>query len=85
MRHILILLTALVTTTAAAQPPKGDVAEKSAGSGDKMICKRFIRTGSLVDGYRACKTKKEWERERENLRSLSVSNSCRNSGNGGPC
>ncbi len=57
-----------------------DEPERSADRGDRMICKRFMRTGSLVDGYRDCKTKREWEKERENRRQMSVSNSCRDFG-----
>ena len=35
---------------------------------DKMICKRFIETGSLVRGYRVCKTKREWQQDRDTIR-----------------
>jgi hypothetical protein len=44
---------------------------------DRIVCRRFLRTGSLVDSYRTCKTNREWQREHENLQRLSVSNSCR--------
>ncbi|MDB5671276.1 MAG: hypothetical protein JWO25_2235 [Alphaproteobacteria bacterium] len=63
-------------TVARAGPERGDQAESAAGPLDRMICKRFIKTGSLVDAYRTCKTKREWERERENVRQFSVSDSC---------
>ena len=52
--------------------------EKAADSGDRMVCKRFTRTGSLVATYKTCKTKHEWERERINLSTLGVSDACRN-------
>jgi hypothetical protein len=67
----------------ARQATPADAPERAADARDKMICKRFVRTGSLVDGYRTCKTKWEWERERENLRQQSVSDSCRDRANGG--
>jgi len=86
MLRIIAAMLALTATAAIAAPPNGEIAEKTADSGDTMVCKRFVRTGSLVDGYRTCKTKREWERERDNLRApSSSSNSCRNSGSGGPC
>jgi hypothetical protein len=50
---------------------------------DKMICKRFLRIGSLVDGYRTCKTKHEWDREHDNVQKLQVVDSCRDRANGG--
>jgi hypothetical protein len=58
--------------------------ETAAGKPDKIVCKRFTRIGSLVDGYRTCKTKKEWERERENVRTINWSSPC-NQGNSGGC
>jgi hypothetical protein len=61
---------------AMAEQPKRDAPEKVADSGDKMICKRFTETGSLVKSYRTCKTKAEWERERENIRMLNPTASC---------
>jgi len=70
---------------AAAAAPRMDAPESAAGARDKIVCKRFVKTGSLVDGYRTCKTKWEWERERENVSQLSVSDSCRNRGTGGSC
>ncbi|MHC9417496.1 hypothetical protein ACYZX9_02715 [Sphingomonas citri] len=67
----------------ARQTKTADAPERAADARDKMICKRFVRTGSLVAGYRTCKTKWEWERERENLRQQSISDSCRDRANGG--
>jgi hypothetical protein len=60
----LLLLPALVQ---AALPDK-DGAEKAADPRQKVICKRFVKTGSLVDAYRTCKTKAEWDRDRETMR-----------------
>jgi hypothetical protein len=72
-------------STAVAGPHKADNPENAAGGRDKVICKRFVKTGSLVDGYRTCKTKWEWERERENIRQFGVSDSCSKRGEGGGC
>jgi hypothetical protein len=79
---ILALVTAVPATHAQQKP---EVAEKVAGKRDKVVCKRFVETGSLVRGYRTCKTKWEWERERENLRQVNVADSCAVRGAGGSC
>jgi hypothetical protein len=50
---------------------------------DRVVCRRFLRTGSLVDSYRTCKTNREWQREHENLQRLSATESCRDRANGG--
>ncbi len=71
-----------VSGVEAQAAPRREV-ENSADAQDKVICKRFTRTGSLVDSYKTCKTKHEWERERDNVRQLGVSDSCRDRGNGG--
>jgi len=58
----------------AVPPPSG---RSAAGPRDQIICRRYVRTGSLVDGYRTCKTRAEWDREQENVRQFSVSDTCR--------
>jgi hypothetical protein len=73
----------LFTAIAAQAAPPLLEGERAADPQEKVVCKRFIRTGSLVDSYKTCKTKHEWERERDNLRQLSVSDSCRDRANGG--
>ena len=80
---IFMLASASGAAVQARQATTADAPERAAGARDKMICKRFVRTGSLVAGYRTCKTKWEWERERENLRQQSISDSCRDRANGG--
>jgi hypothetical protein len=85
MFRSLAFASMLLITASAVAAPKTDAAEKAADDRDKVICKRFLETGSLVRGYKTCKTKWEWERERENLRSVNVSDSCANRGSGGPC
>jgi hypothetical protein len=74
------------TLAIAAEPPKTDDRAKLADKSEKMICKRFLETGSLVKGYRACKTKRDWERERDAIRSVtSNSGSCAGQGISGGC
>lgn len=75
----------LVSATGQAAPTSADSSERAADPRDKVVCKRFVRTGSLADSYRTCKTKWEWERERENLRQLNAANSCRATAEAGSC
>lgn len=73
----LALTLATVAGSAAAEQAKPrDAAEKAADRSDKMICKRFTKTGSLVDSVRVCKTKGEWQRDRDNLRNSATSGAC---------
>jgi hypothetical protein len=63
--------------------PTGGSRVSSQVDRDRVVCRRFLRTGSLVDSYRTCKTNAEWRREHENVQRLSVSDSCRDRANGG--
>ena len=67
---IATVICGLVSATSVQSAPRHsvDAGERAAGNPDKIVCKRFVRIGSLVDGYRTCKTKKEWERERATTR-----------------
>lgn len=78
----LVLAPAIV---AAAQPQSENAPEKATDPMDRTVCKKFLETGSLVKGKRVCKTKREWEQERDALRQLSVTNSCGATANGGAC
>jgi hypothetical protein len=70
-------------SAAQAAPREGvDAPERAAGNPDKVVCKRFVRIGTLAGGYRTCKTKKEWERERENARTVNWSNACKSAESG---
>jgi hypothetical protein len=80
------LLAGTLTTAAIAAPAARDQAEKSADSQDKIICKRFLETGSLVKGTRTCKSKRDWERERDAARQQTItSGSCGQAGSGTSC
>ena len=83
MRATLLALMLLPTMSLAAN--QASETEHAGDPQDKMICKKFIRTGSLVDGYRTCKTKREWDRDRENRRSMGTADSCATRGNGINC
>jgi len=62
-----------------------DVGERAADKEDRVVCKRFQRTGSLVSTYKTCKTVREWRRERENIRSSQGIGACGGTAEGGPC
>ena len=83
-----MLLLFILSLASDPQAKKSDIktAESSATSPDKMICRRFTETGSLVSSYKTCKTRREWEMERENIRASGPGvESCRNAAIGGPC
>jgi len=88
---ILLLIAGASAAPQAPAPATGSAVqapatvEKAADSRDKMICQRFVETGSLVRGVRVCKTKAEWEQERDNIRREPGIDSCRNRASGGPC
>lgn len=71
------LAVALLAGQTAVVPR--DAGETSTDPLDKVICKRFADTGSLVAAHRECKTKRDWERDRENMRAQAgaIVNSCR--------
>jgi hypothetical protein len=78
----------LFLALAAADPqaaPSADTSAKAEKPGDKMICKKFLETGSLVKGTRICKTKSDWERDRANIQAgFNSASSCRTN-NGTSC
>ncbi|WEK41845.1 MAG: hypothetical protein P0Y64_10535 [Candidatus Sphingomonas colombiensis] len=86
---VLLLISGVGAMPAISAPAlaqnKADAPERAADDRNKVICKRFIETGSLVRGYRMCKTKLDWERDRENFKSQPGIDSCRARATGGPC
>jgi hypothetical protein len=87
MRRFFIALSAcaiLLGTPGAAQAPQSRAVREATGPGDEMICRRFLRTGTLADYYRVCKTRADWDRERRNIRQgINVVDACRDRANGG--
>ena len=77
MLRTLLVVTLFAAAPAMADPPKTDAVEKTSDGADKVICKRYLETGSLVKGYRVCKTKADWDRDRAAIRAPSgTSGSC---------
>ena len=73
----LVGLAMVSAPASSAEPSRSRSSQAMPDSRDRIVCRRFLRTGSLVDSYRTCKSNREWQREHENLQHLSVSNSCR--------
>ena len=88
-RSMIFVLASVAAAASAAYaaPVVSGTSAKAADPRSQIICRRFVRTGSLVDGYRVCKTRGEWDREQENVRQFSVSDSCSTRGepSRGPC
>ena len=79
----IVLASALAASTASAKAPDTGASERATDAADKMICKRFTRTGSLASVDKVCRTKHEWELERANLRQIEQIDSCRARGTNG--
>jgi hypothetical protein len=87
-RYVIFTAAALLSaaTTVYADPSAPNATAKTADSRDQIVCRRFVRTGSLVDGYRVCKSRREWDRDAENLRATGGgTDSCNARANGGQC
>jgi hypothetical protein len=69
-------LASLLALPLIAAAPLRDAPEHAADDRGKIVCKKFIRTGSLVDGYRVCKTKANWQRDRDDARALGTGAAC---------
>jgi hypothetical protein len=86
------LTSALITVAlcaasafAAPKPDKVDV-ETVSDAPDKVICKRYPVTGSLVQTRKVCGTKEDWVKMRENLQRMNGgANSCGQQSEGGFC
>lgn len=65
--------------------PTTGQAEPAAAGQEKIVCKRFTETGSLVRAQRVCKTKRDWDRDRSVIRSAPGIDSCSARANGGQC
>eukprot|EP01037_Dinobryon_pediforme_P021437 gene21437-22304_t len=60
----------LLLSLAAADPqtPPTSTTKPAASAPEKLVCKQFAVTGSLVGSKKICKTRREWDIERENVR-----------------
>lgn len=79
MNRFIALAAACVltaSTAALSAPQPADAPEQPADPNEKIVCKTFTRIGTLASRYRTCKTKGEWQRERDNLRQVNVTDSC---------
>src|SRR5687768_18588230 len=76
---IVAVVSCFIAATAAQSAPRQgvDAGERAAGNPGKIICKTFTRIGALADRYRTCKTKVQWQRERDDHQELGNSTRCR--------
>lgn len=74
-----VMLSCTGFTAMAAAPPR-ETAEKVSDPADKIVCKRFLETGSLVKGQRICKTKADWQRDRDAAHEMNTTRACAGSG-----
>ena len=87
-RSVIFTVAALVSAATAvyATPPATGTPAKADNPRDRIVCRTYLDTGSLVRSTRSCKTRREWDAEAANLRAASSSSdSCRNEANGGQC
>jgi hypothetical protein len=76
MRLFLTPALAVALSIGTAGHAEEQKPSNAAAPGDKMICKRFTKIGTLAGYYRTCKTKKEWDREHSNIRTAGQSGYC---------
>lgn len=70
---VLAVAFALASATGAQSAP---AASKRPGAAVRMVCKTYVRIGTLADRHRICKTQAEWDEERK-LREFNPSEACR--------
>jgi hypothetical protein len=88
VRYAIFTAMALLSavTTVYAGPPASTATAKAVDPRDQIVCRRFARTGSLADTTRVCKTRREWDRDAENIRAPGAGvDSCNARANGGQC
>ena len=86
LRMMMLTAFALSAHAAAqAREPTRASAERAADDQDRIICKKFAVTGSLLATYKECKKKRDWERERNNIRSPSTTSGSCASAESGSC
>lgn len=62
---IAFLAVAAPQAAQPANPTATKPVQVASRDSEKIVCKRFIETGSLVKGRRECKSEADWQRERD--------------------
>ncbi|MEA3009761.1 MAG: hypothetical protein QOJ91_1453 [Sphingomonadales bacterium] len=78
MRRFLVTASACllaIASGAQSASPRAGVQKKASVPG-RMVCRTYVRIGTLADRHRICKTQAEWNEER-NLRELEPSEACK--------
>jgi hypothetical protein len=76
--------TLSAVTAGHTTPPASNSEVRAGDTSGQVTCRRYVRTGSLVDSVRICKTNREWHRDRVE-QPQEQSDSCRNRGTTGDC
>lgn len=62
--HVGYMNWKLPTSASAGAAPAGTKLASAQGDDlDKVVCKKFVKTGSLVQSTRTCKTRREWAKQ----------------------
>ncbi len=78
------MMILFVLALAAADPQP--LPTPSPNAADKIVCKQFAETGSLVRTEKICKTRRQWDIDRANIRATGPgADSCRTAGSGVGC
>ncbi len=77
-------IAAAQAPTPAPAPAPVPKAKLAADSPDKVICRTTPEIGSLVATTKVCRTRREWERVRDDLRARGPTGNC-GAGAGEPC
>ena len=85
-RYVLFAAAATLSAASAvyATPPVAHNEVRAGDTSGQVVCRRSVRTGSLVDSVRICKTNREWQRDRVE-QPQEQADSCRNRGTTGDC
>jgi hypothetical protein len=75
-RFLMAASACLLACAAGAQSAPRQAAASNKGATARMVCKTYVRIGTLADRHRICKTQAEWNEERK-LREFDPSEACR--------
>ena len=62
MKLVALYASLAVGSIMLAAPAEAASAEKTNANGEKLVCKKFLETGSLVRKTKQCHTPREWDR-----------------------
>ncbi|GHH16433.1 hypothetical protein E2E30_14115 [Sphingomonas sp. AAP5] len=82
----MLILLLLSLTAPDPQPTPAQATKTAATAPEKRVCREFPVTGSLVGSQKVCKTRREWDIDRERIRASGLTSGvCGNQGISGNC